>query len=451
MTRGREDGGRLGTAAPGAVHAREPSTSARALVLALGAAVLVVGSCQGQDADRRRRGDVARDTIADTVVVQTRGGGAWGEDAALVEDLRVGRAEGTPEVTFGRISALAVSEAGDVYVVDGQAPAVRVFDASGSYLRTLGGEGEGPGEYLRPNGVAILPGGRVVVRDPRTGRLNVYAPDGEPLDPWPHPAGYVAGRPLVVDTAGRLYSTVPVPEPDPPFDLRVALARYAPDGEVLDTIPPPARDHETPRVTGRTPAGNLRVDPVPFAPRSHWAVSPLGYVVGGIAIRYAVNLYRPDRPVLQIRRAYDPVPVKPEEKADHRRYIVERISSMVPGWEWNGPEIPDEKAPYRGLLVGQGGRVWVQLHRPGRRRPEPPSARPGRPVPPRWVEPVVYDVFEPDGRYLGRLRAPQGFEVSPRPVARGDTVWGVVRGELGVERVARLVVRAGPSDLDESP
>lgn len=448
MTRDGEDRDRLGSPDPGPVPGWEPWTSAPGLVLALGAAVLAVACGQGRDADGHGSG-VARDTVADTVVVRTGGEGAWGEDAALVEDLRVGRAEGPPEVTFGRISGLAVSEGGEIHVVDGQAPAVRVFDASGSHLRTLGGEGEGPGEYLRPNGVAVLPDGRAVVRDPRTGRLNVYAPDGEPLDAWPHPRGLFAGDPLVVDTAGRLYNAVPVPEPDPPFDLRVALARHTSDGEVRDTILPPAHDHETPRVTGRTPAGNLRAEAVSFAPRSHWAVSPLGYFVGGVATRYAVNLYRPDRRVLQIRRAYDPVPVKPDEKADHRRYIVDRISSMIPGWEWNGPEIPDEKAPYRGLLVGQGGRVWVQLHRPGRRRADSPSARPGGAVPPRWVEPVVYDVFEPDGRYLGRLRAPQGFEVVPRPVARGDTLWGVVRGELGVQRVARLVVHAGSSDPDE--
>jgi hypothetical protein len=58
----------------------------------------------------------------------------------------------------------------------------------------------------------------------------------------------------------------------------------------------------------------------------------------------------------------------------------------------------------------------------------------------RWCEPVAFDVFEPDGRYVGRVRAPNGFTMHPKPVIRGDTVWAIVRDELDVQRLARLRV-----------
>jgi hypothetical protein len=58
-----------------------------------------------------------------------------------------------------------------------------------------------------------------------------------------------------------------------------------------------------------------------------------------------------------------------------------------------------------------------------------------------WIEPVAFDVFEPDGRYLGMVRAPEGFATSPRPFIRGDTVWAVVRGELEVPYVTRFHIQ----------
>lgn len=416
-------------------------SDAMSMPIALAMTALLPAACGDDPAAAGEGWTALRDTVGDTVVVRTTGGSVWGPGAKLVEDLRIGRLEGPPEVTFGDVSRLAVADDGSIHVVDDQVPAVRVFDREGNHLRTLGGEGDGPGEYRRPNGIAVLPDGRVVVRDPGTGRLNVYAAEGDPVDTWPQRTGHFTGTPLVVDTAGHLYNRVSIRDPDPPHDVRSGFVRFGPRGEVTDTILAPRWEHERPLVTGRTPAGNRRASPVPFAPTVNYALSPFGYFIGGVSTRYAVNLYRGDAPVLQIRKDHRPVPVDPAEKAEHRRYIVDRISSMVPGWEWNGSEIPNVKPSYRGLVVGQDGRVWVLLHRPGLRRTDEPTSEPGRPVPPRWTEPVVYDVFEPDGRYLGRLRAPDGFQIEfPRPVARGDTLWGAVKDELGVDYVVRLVV-----------
>jgi hypothetical protein len=41
------------------------------------------------------------------------------------------------------------------------------------------------------------------------------------------------------------------------------------------------------------------------------------------------------------------------------------------------------------------------------------------------------------------VRAPDGFSMWPTPVARGDTIWAVVRGELEVPFVTRFHVEIG--------
>lgn len=52
--------------------------------------------------------------------------------------------------------------------------------------------------------------------------------------------------------------------------------------------------------------------------------------------------------------------------------------------------------------------------------------------------------------YLGRTRAPDRFDVYPTPVIRGDTLWGVVQGELDVPYVVRLVGRPDARRSDEA-
>jgi hypothetical protein len=56
---------------------------------------------------------------------------------------------------------------------------------------------------------------------------------------------------------------------------------------------------------------------------------------------------------------------------------------------------------------------------------------------------VVFDVFEPDGRYLGSVTTPSGFLVFPEPVFRGDTVWAAVEDDDGVRYVRRFEFARG--------
>lgn len=100
------------------------------------------------------------------------------------------------------------------------------------------------------------------------------------------------------------------------------------------------------------------------------------------------------------------------------------------------------KPPFRELVTGRDGRIWVRLwtaaspkenedHDPENARSEPVT----------WASPFRYDVFEPDGTYLGAVNAPQGFAEFPQPVCDGDAVWAATRDALDVERVVRFRIK----------
>ena len=71
----------------------------------------------------------------------------------LVEEIRLGSVDGPAHTTFGRIGAVAVTRSGDIWILDEHGPTIRVFNASGDYVRDVGGPGEGPGEYRRVLGI----------------------------------------------------------------------------------------------------------------------------------------------------------------------------------------------------------------------------------------------------------------------------------------------------------
>ena len=81
----------------------------------------------------------------------------------VVEELRIGSVNGAGAATFGRIAALEVSSDGRIFVLEDQANELRIFDADGNHLQTVGGRGSGPGEFASPVGMTWAPDGTIWV------------------------------------------------------------------------------------------------------------------------------------------------------------------------------------------------------------------------------------------------------------------------------------------------
>ena len=393
-------------------------------------AALALAAC---DSDPPHIGpSVEIDTIGDTTIVRTLSGSVWAAEATLVPEVSIGEIDGPDEYLFARIGSLAVDGEGSVYVLDTQANHVRVFDATGTYRSTLGREGEGPGEFKRAETIAVLPAGRLLVRDPGNMRVQVFEPGSEATDEWEYNSGntYRPGAPLYTDLRGRTFLLTRGQDGD---DIILVLG---PDGTHLDTLPEPTSDHEPVVVSAATENASV-TSFVPFTPGFYWAVHSSGHFLTGLSSDYRVDLVRDDG-VLRIERAYDPVPVSGEERDYRRESLVRMVRFTVPDWRWDGPAIPDHKTVFNELLTGRDGRIWVRLATAGH-RVENESHDPEDPLSEAvtWRESIRYDIFEPDGTYLGVVAPPDGFRSHPDPVFDGDHVWAVTKDELGVERVVR--------------
>ena len=406
----------------------------------IGSVVLavVLAACGSGEDGTARDFSVTRDTVGDTIVVRTEAGSIWG-DARLVEELRIGQLDGPDEYTFGLVSAIATGPDGTLYVLDERPPALRAYGPDGTFLRKLAGEGEGPGELGNPDGgLAFRPDGRLLVRDPGNARITVFGPDGEHETQWRIDGSFATSEPLHVDRSGNTYvQTMDFRDDGAHF----AFVRYGPDGEPGDTLQVPEGD--TPQLVAvrETEGGTSRSSrQVPFWPDLAVTVAPEGGFAVGRSGDYSIDIPRDDG-VLRVERAYEPVPVLDAERENIRARIEHGMRNTEPGWDWDGPPIPETKPAFRRIMFDDDGRLWTYLYARAEPIPEEEIESPERgedaPPPPRWREPVVLDAFDVDGGYLGRIEAPRRFASSVRPATAGDTMWAVVRDELDVPYVVR--------------
>ena len=93
----------------------------------------------------------------------------------LEEDLAIGDVN-DEDYFFPNAVTLNVDNDGNIYVCDGGNRRVQKYDKSGIYLRTIGRQGQGPGEYMYPSRLFLDEDGNPLVNDSRS--LLYYDKDG---------------------------------------------------------------------------------------------------------------------------------------------------------------------------------------------------------------------------------------------------------------------------------
>lgn len=152
----------------------------------LGVAVAtLVTACDGvepEDRDRSRGPSVA-DSAGIEVV--TNHGPAWNNDGWTIERepaLEIGVIEGDRAYEFEHIWDATRLPGGRIAISDSGNNEIRVFDAEGSHLMTLGGQGGGPGEFEDIPVIAVADPDTLVAWDGYHRRFSVFGPHGNLLD-----------------------------------------------------------------------------------------------------------------------------------------------------------------------------------------------------------------------------------------------------------------------------
>jgi hypothetical protein len=147
----------------------------------------------------------------------------------LKEDLRLG-GDPTKEASyFPKGAVLAVNDAGDPIVTDWGNRRVQMFDKTGAFIRTIGRQGQGPGEYMFPTGVLFDADGNIWVDGGR--QFVVFSKDGLFVK---NVAITKSLMQKLLGPGGSIFGTLqPQRTPDGP---KLELIRIEPDGKTSRTI-----------------------------------------------------------------------------------------------------------------------------------------------------------------------------------------------------------------------
>ncbi|MDX1395492.1 MAG: hypothetical protein R3195_13980 [Gemmatimonadota bacterium] len=408
-------------------------------------------ACGGGDGAGAASGEwsgTMRDS-AGVVLVQNPEAGLWEPGGAwtVSEVLRIGTSGADADYQFGQITGIAELADGRIAVFDTQGQEMRLYSAAGEYLQTIGGPGSGPGEFALGAGpILVGPGDTLVVPDVSNQRVNRFAPDGEPLGSFP--LNFAAGIPMAwLDTPGGDIVTQirAMAFPGQAFGGQAAgadrelegagndfLVRRRTDGSIIDTALVVKSGGTFQAADG---GGSIEF----FAPEPLWALLPDG-VIYGVNDDYRFFVYGADGELERvISRPFELQPVA----ADDQQYLIDAMSRV---WEDFGVPPPaiaqlretigfaETYPAYALLRGGPDGSIWVQRLRDlgGMSAEEREEFNPmvgfGSPT---------WDVFDAEGRYMGRVEMPDRFQ----PIRfQDDRIYGIWTDDLDVQYALILEV-----------
>jgi len=373
---------------------------------------------------------------AGVTIVSNTDVGIWrpGEEWTLEEELRIGAVEGDPGYLFGEIWGVTVDSQGRIFVLDFQSQHIQVYSADGVYEQTLGGPGEGPGELRGAVSIFMGPGDTLLVRDNRAYRFNRYSPDGSSVPGFRMAVEERRLSGLKATPSGVMVEQFEARNNDrrvfaPSEVLEEWIVRLATDGTILDTL---LAYSSSPLLgpEGRPHRGGRR-----YIPEMMWDVSDDLELVCGTNDEYRIATYSNRRLERIITKPFDRGPVSDLKRETLRERFYAgappSASQEVLDRMWSGAEknIADFFPVFKDLAVGTMGSLWVQHVQPVSELSEEEDFG--------FFEggAVEWDVFDPEGRFLGVVAMPHRF----RPmVFRGDKIYGTWYDEYDVPYVVRL-------------
>jgi hypothetical protein len=329
-------------------------------------------------------------------------------------ELSLGGAQVEGPTQFSRIQGMLVDPAGRLWIADGQSNELRIFEADGTHWKTLGGRGQGPGEFLQLQVLGLVGGERVVVWDRGNARRTVFDLEGEIVEANRLPTGETA--------VPRAYGLFREGEILAPLPTVLRAGSLEPGVTLRDTLRLVRLDAATGRRTrvavAAGPAwlwtGRQQL-PLPFT------INP-GVEVEGESVLvtsgrdFRIRRFRDGEVVEIYGLDRSPRRVSAEAIAAYRRFTTE----YVPDERRDDylaltdhSDRPDFLPAYSQLVVDDAGRTWALVYSPD-------------------FGEAVWDVYDPERRWLGRIDVPDGLQLME---VRGGWLYGVWRDGLGTEHV----------------
>jgi len=366
---------------------------------------------------------VLRSMIAMIIIMCVIGPADADQEKRLENIFRTGKVRFIPEITisedsmagksfFSGVYDIAMDDRGNLYACDSGENNIKKFDASGSFLGTIGRAGQGPGEFSYPMEVEFSKG-RLFVRELMNRRVSILNDQGiflksvriEMQDSWWAMKALPDGR-LVVQRMKLDFQNMNAPQ-------EAFIDLFSSELEFIKTL----YRHEIRTNTYITEPVHTNV-PVPFAPDVYFDVTHDGRVVIGYSGEYEIEIHDPDKGmVATFSHQYTPVEVTAKDKELHFQGMTTTVGSPsggisrkkgAPDYIVKNTEFPRHKPPFMNIRVDGEGNIWVLPYGPADNADGPEM-----------------DVFDKRGSFLGRVRIESGSSVPYRMIPLPSGFWTI--------------------------
>lgn len=384
--------------------------------------------CAGAAADSP---PVARvDTLPGGLLSITSDAPAWRDSTrawSLVEELRFGGDEGTPGELIDPQSFTADGE-GRLYVVDTKPSVIKVFGRQGNFIRTIGREGSGPGEF-RVGYIAVR-NEHLVLHDPQQGRTSVFDTSGTFVKSSVTFCCYWGD--IMLDSAMRIVLPAMIIPRDGERVTGAPYARYDLELTPLDTMIVPNITEQkvwnftAPGPDGR-PQGRMTML-VPWTPRMHHALHPWGGAIRGNSSEYRlVRSTSGGDSIWMASRPWTPEPIPDDQRKARWEQSISSAGKTVgePRARQAAKleDLPTTAPAFTRLGVDEDGNIWA------RRLIGSDSTQ------------TTFDVFDARGTWMGPISIPYGIAEYGGAWFGKGAIYVKTEDENGRPAIVRLAVR----------
>jgi hypothetical protein len=290
----------------------------------------------------------------------------------LLEEISIGLEEGPEEYMFNRPFDVQAADDGTIFVLDWGDITIKVYDKDGTYLRTIGQKGQGPGDFGFLLYMTLSSDGRIFIMNTVNRRVTIYNVLGEYLGGFGFEGSY---NDMKTDGQNRIYyskrkrktdiAELPVTKDFIEVESIVQVFRNKTGGEDLYLLGEFEGEKDQIKRMGAESSMSLSSE---F--NVVWEISKEGLLYEGFNQEYKINVFdQSGKKLLSFSRDYEPVTLEFGNEDNIRKRVMPAYDPRI-GW-----------------VFDEEGNLWVSIY----------SENEGE---------VIYDVFSPEGIYTKQVILP---------------------------------------------
>jgi len=309
------------------------------------------------------------------------------------EELSIGEVEGDENYMFGSGIFFNTDDAGNFYVADSDNHRIQKYDPEGTYLLTIGREGQGPGEFRSFSLPRFDKDNHLYITDGSNRRISFFDKDGQYLRQIRMQERYqnfninskgliVAYKWQVVEEENAMKQILLYGLFDDEFNIIVEFFK-----DIIETPMPTGMDASSIAESLAKSYSSLA-----FKPQARITLADNDFIYFGYPEKYEINVYSPEGKLKRkINRDYEFLPVGEKDKISFVKMLNEGLPPFftedIKKKVFQSIKYPKYKPAFQTFTLMENG--WLAVI-----------------VDSVEDEYTLFDIFDQEGKYIAHFKTP---------------------------------------------